>query len=103
MLPSGDFLDDPVPVPTRNFAGWFHIVFNFIGPNDGQGFTVYHDGELVQNASRKRPIRNFPRNSRIVIGRFWTASDQLYSSLHMDELMFFNQPMTKEQVKMFSQ
>ena len=70
MLPSGDFLDDPVPVPTRNFAGWFHIVFNFIGPNDGQGFTVYHDGELVQNATRKRPIRNFPRNSRIVIGRF---------------------------------
>ena len=93
-----------MPVPTRTFAGWFHKVFNFIGPNAGQGFTVYHDGELVQNVTRKVAFfRNFPRKSRIVIGRFWTASEEFYSSVQVDELMFFNQPTTKEQVKMLSQ
>ena len=30
-----------------------HIVFNFIGPNDGQGYRVYHDGKLVENVTEK--------------------------------------------------
>ena len=27
---------------------WFHVVLNIIGPNNGQGFRVYHDGIRVR-------------------------------------------------------
>ena len=28
-------------------TGWFHVVFNYIGPEDGKGTRVYYNGRLV--------------------------------------------------------
>ena len=48
MLPS--FLSFWVILPTGHFydeynrqTGWFHILLNYIGPNDGEGIRIYYD------------------------------------------------------------
>ena len=46
------------PVPRHSFGGWFQVVFNLIRSNDGQGFRVHHNGELVQNITTKSVFRN---------------------------------------------
>ena len=88
-----------VPI-TNPQPHWFHILFNFVGPNTGQGFTVYHDGELVANIIRTRPITATSVDRRIVIGRWATDRDEFYSSLEMDELVFFNKALTDAEIRM---
>ena len=60
--------------PSHN--NWFHILFNFIGPNNGEGFRIYHSGVLVANVTRYS-FSSFSRiHGRIVIGRAFTAIDE---------------------------
>ena len=62
------------------------MVFNFIGQNNGQGFRVYHDGELATNVTRKYKLRNFPTDGRIAIGKYYTDANGRYSSVLLDDL-----------------
>ena len=84
-------------------SGWFHVVLNFFGPNEGEGIRVYHDGaplsgtggtvkDLVQTAARP------PADSRIVIGRAYTKLDQSYATVKVDDLLFFNQSLSPTQI-----
>ena len=34
-------------------SGWFHIVVNYIGPDEGEGIRIYHNGVEVANATTK--------------------------------------------------
>ena len=86
--------------PMNNKNQWFHIIFNFIGPSAGQGFRVYHDGELVINATRILTGITASMDRRIVIGRFYTDVDDKYSSLEMDELLFFKKVLTGAEIRM---
>ena len=99
-IPGGAFVGTPRP----SHNNWFHILFNFIGPNNGEGFRIYHShsGVLVANVTRYS-FSSFSRiHGRIVIGRAFTAIDEDYSSVVMDDLLFFNQAVTDDEIKMLS-
>ena len=102
ILPNG-FRSNFVHVPTRDTRPhWFHIVFNIIGPNDGEGFRIYHDGKLVGNATSFDRIRSHAIDGRIVIGRFYTDHNSDYASFDMDELLFFNRSLTESEIQMMN-
>ena len=83
--------------------GWFHVVFNLIGPNDGEGFTVYNDGVQVGASSRKIEFEYAVGDGRIVLGRATTNDDRTYSSVYVDELYFYNSCLAEEQITRLSQ
>ena len=87
-----------VPKP----SGWFHVVLHFIGPDDG--IRIYQDGVEVRSA--RKYIRENPKHNGdriIVIGRSFAESAGTYSSIQVDELLFFNQMLIDPQVTMLSQ
>ena len=74
-------------VAVSKSSEWVHSVTNFVGPNNGQGIRVYHDGQLIGHDSRKStfsPLQN-PVNGKISIGKF-----DRYASVQVDELYFFS-------------
>ena len=88
---------------------WFHIVFNYLPsqpPNEGQGFTVYHDGVMVTDGPtgvNSQPTFRAPaKDTRIVIGRRYTGEDRFYSSLIVDELIFYNRPLREMEIAVLS-
>ena len=83
-------------------SGWIHVVLNFIGPNEGEGIRIYHDG--VQ-AGSKTTIGGKSKNNgnrRIVIGRNFAGSPDIHSSVQVDELLFFNEVLTDDEITMLS-
>ena len=70
--------------------GWFHLVVNFIGQDNGQGVRIYYDGELKATDTSKYGSAYNPGDGRIVIGRYSTNSNAHYNSVQMDELLIFN-------------
>ena len=90
-------------MPIR-LSHWMHIVFNFIGPNDGQGYRVYHDGKLVENVTEKFEYRFRPMGRRIIIGADYADYYfKRFSSLEMDQLLLFNRFLYKTEVAVLSQ
>ena len=72
-------------------SGWIHVVLNYIGPDDGQGFQMYQDGEQTAAGSVKYTYKHAsPGDGRVVLGRRYTDRDELYASVNLDELLFFN-------------
>ena len=79
-------------------TGWTHIVLNYIGPDDGQGFTIYHDGARVLGASDKKPVTGPPSDGRVVVGRRFTYLDEEYAGIDMDELLFFSEKLSDQEI-----
>ena len=79
-------------------TGWTHIILNYMGPDDGQGFTIYHDGGHEVDASDKEPLTNPPSDGRVVVGRRYAYLDELYGGIDMDELLFFNEKLSDEEI-----
>ena len=86
-------------------SGWFHIVLNFIGLDDGQEIRIYHDGVNVANdmsitiSTSMRP----ETDRRIVLGRLYTDSNENYATVQVDDLVFFNRALTEAEITVFSQ
>ena len=78
---------------------WHHIVFNFIGSGDGQGFKVYDNGEMVLNATTRRQRRLPAVDQKIVIGRLYTNESDGYSSVNVDELVLTNRALSEAEIK----
>ena len=83
------------PKPT----GWTHIVFNYIGPNNGQGIRVYIDGTEVDSNTTKDAHLGSVGDGRIIVGRRYTDSNEKYGSVHLDELIYFNAALTSDDVQ----
>ena len=99
-LPDGYFRvhDDP---PT----GWTHVVLNYIGANDeDDGIVIFIDGEKVGSETDKILFsESLPTgDGRIVVGRKHTDGNWGYASVQVDELIFFNQSLTREKVPLLS-
>ena len=77
-------------------------MFNVIGPNDGEGFRIYHDGILGGNVTSFHKRRSTAVDAPIVIGRFYTDHNSDYASFDMDELLFFNRPLTEAEIQMMN-
>ena len=84
------------PTPT----GWFNIVLNCIGPNNGQGIRMFINGAEVASKTTKNDPSSTPSSGdgRIIVGRTFTNSYERYTSLQTDELVYFNQGLTTEEI-----
>ena len=100
FLPSGKYIGHRVPI---TLSRWIHFVFNFIGPENGKGYRVYHDGVLVDTRTAKYKLRHRPMDRRIVIGKTHADFSGEYSSIVIDQLLFFNQALNKTEIAILSQ
>ena len=83
---------------------WIQSVVNFIGPGKEQGIKVYHDGNSVSRYRWTRPVTQKyvdPKNTNITIGKI-SKSPWPAVSVEVDELYFFNQALTAEEIKILS-
>ena len=80
--------------------GWFHLIVNFIGQNNGVG--IYYGGELKTTDTSKYAAIHNPGDRRIVIGRYYTTYNGYYNSVQMDELLFFNHSLTDIEIDLLS-
>ena len=60
------------PKPTA----WTHVVLNFHGPNNGEGIAIFFNGAAVARDASKFTVRYSSGYGRIVVGRFYTNTDQ---------------------------
>ena len=80
-------------------TGWIHIVVNYYGTSGSETIVVYINGSEV---ARETPTstQNFgPGDGKIVLGRYYSNSDQKYQNVQIDELIYFNQALTLDQIK----
>ena len=75
-------------------------MLNYIGPNNGQGIRMYHNGEQVASDTGKTGITNSAGDGRIVVGRYYTNADRDYATVQVDELIFFNQSLSVDEIRM---
>ena len=72
---------------------------NYIGPNNGEGIRWYQNGQEVTNDTTKAGGPYLPGDSRVVLGRFTTDRDEKYSSVEVDDLIYFNAALTSSDVQ----
>ena len=83
-------------------SGWFKIVVNFIGPDNGEGIRIYIDGDQI-GSDPKIYKHSVPEgDGRVVIGRVYTSTEFRYSSQQMDELILFNHALTDDEIQRLS-
>ena len=95
-----------VDTPTQYFltsqfrpTGWFHAVLNYIGPNDGEGIRLFLNGAVVISDTTGSAQSASVGNGRIVVGRIFPDRDQDYTSVQVDELIYFNAALTIDHVQ----
>ena len=81
-------------------SGWTHIVMNYMGPNDNEGTRVYYNGQELMIDVRSDDSGFSAGDGRIVIGRLLTSLDDFYRSIMVDELIFFNRPLSTSEIEM---
>ena len=74
-------------------------MLNYIGPDDGQGIKIYYNGQEVDSDTDKL-VWNVPAgDGRTLVGRLHTDQNDYYSSLQIDELIYFNAALTGADVQ----
>ena len=74
---------------------------NYIGPSDGEGVSIYYDGAEVASDTTKSAKSKPAGDGRIVVGRRYTKKDCDYASVEVDELIYFNDSLTSDEVQSF--
>ena len=80
---------------------WFHVVLNFIGPSDG--IKIYHERVKVITGASRTAGNCTQGDRRTVIGRRFSELDERYASVQMDELLFFNEALTEDEIIMLGE
>ena len=94
-IPDGYFHYNHSPVPTE----WYHLALVYHGPNNGQGMSVYHDGNLVKPDSSKSPKTHTESSGTVIIGKRHTDQDEDYGSVMVDELMFWDRQLLPAEIQ----
>ena len=71
------------------------MVINFVGPLYGEGIVVYYDGAQWGMNPYKQGTTYEVGSGEIVIGKY----NDIYSSLMMDELLFFNRKLSLKEIE----
>ena len=79
-------------------SGWFHVVMNYLGPEDGQGIRAYHNGVLIGSDNTTGSGTSSLGNGIVAVGKYPAENDGNYANVDMDELMFFNQILTDQSI-----
>ena len=73
------------------------------GPEDGQGFTVYYDGTLIQSVTQKIPNTLDRGNGGLVVGRMLIDKDNRYASIEVDDIILWNRQLNIQEILYFAQ
>ena len=73
-------------------------MINYIGADQQLGIELYLDGIRQAHDDTSSPPTHAQGNGRIVIGRFLTEEDHSYTTVEIDELLFFNSILTPGQI-----
>ena len=86
------------------YGQWVHLAFVYHGPNEGEGISIYYNGERVSEDRTKHEISVSPsdENTAIVIGRRFRLKDSYYVSVAVDELMLWNRPLSDNDIQNFT-
>ena len=74
-------------------------MLNYIGPNEGEGIRGYMNGVEVANDKHKDGGSRSAGDGRIVVGRGPTDSNSHYTSVQVDEMMYFNAALTTDHIQ----
>ena len=88
--------EDQIFVGDFLLSGWTNIVLTVISTRNTEHVRMFINREVAKDTSGFT-IRH-SGDGRIVIGREFTDRDDLYVSMHIDELIFFNQALTDDNV-----
>ena len=80
-------------------SGWFHAVLNYLGPGDNEGIQMFFDGVEMERDMTQSGGPFSAGDGRIVVGRRFTDQDKLQASIAVDELIFFNQSLTVDDIE----
>ena len=80
-------------------SGWTHIVVNYLGPNNGEGNRIYYNGTEVARSTTKTS-HGFSAGDGIVVGRYRTNINNHYGNVQVDELIFFNEALSQDDITM---
>ena len=83
--------------PKKTSTG-IHLVLNFLGRNIGEGIQAFRDGTLRQASSGGASNDATTGFGQVVVGRRYVNSNQDYAHVEVDELIFFNQALTEDDV-----
>ena len=72
---------------------------NYLGPNNGQGIRIYYNGTEVGSDTSKTLETKVTADGRIVVGRALTNYNHFYASIQIDELIYFNQALSLEEIR----
>ena len=73
-----------------------------MGPNNSEGISMFYDGTRVASDTTK--LWSFSAgDGRIVVGRINTDKDNRYSSAEIDELIYFNNSLSTEEIALLSE
>ena len=73
---------------------WHHLVFLF--GNDS--LLIYHNGILVGSDETPEIRTKESGKGRMVMGRQFTNTDEHYVSMHLDELMMWNEALDSDEI-----
>ena len=76
---------------------WIHMVLNYIGPEHGQGIRIRYNGTKLDGGNTKYSGEKLasPSDGSVAVGKFGSY----YSSVAIDELLFFNVKLTDDQIR----
>ena len=77
---------------------WIHLVINYVGPGNYQGFDLFQDGTLVQGTQYGGNFDGTPGDGRLVLGKQYVDEDDNYAWVDVDELVFLNRKLTASEV-----
>ena len=77
-------------------SGWFHIVMVLHGAGDE--LVAYQDKVATRSTEKQLKSNHQLYSGKTVIGRTYVDDDSNYTSLILDELTFWNRPLTQEEV-----
>ena len=96
LLPGGFYT-----VIANHPIGWVHIAMNFIR---GRELELYEAGQPNGRDTVLNTLFQYgPTNGRIIIGRYYSAQDGFYGSVQVDQLLFYNHPLSEEEITRLSQ
>ena len=90
--------DEYFIIGTSKQSGWIHVVLNYIGPSDG--IRLFYDGAEVKSDTVKDAASVPSGDAGIVVGRRYTDIDSYYGNVKIDELIFFDQDLSSEDIQL---
>ena len=86
---------------SANTFAWIHVVLVYRGPENGQGISVYHNGELQGNDVWRSNANNQAAPSGVLeIGKlFERQTDARHAKLIMDELLIWIQQVSPADIQ----